>query len=56
LHPIRALMLAADILLHYLSPARLPNTLSALASGVFIAWVFETKLLPRARRVVNSRA
>lgn len=52
LNPVRALMLMVDILLHYFSPGRLPNTLSALASGVFIAWVFESKLLPRARRVM----
>ena len=51
LHPVRALMLTVDILLHYFSPQRLPNTLSALASGVFIAWMFDTKLLPRARRM-----
>jgi hypothetical protein len=51
LHPVRALMLMVDILLHYFSPGRLPNTLSALASGVFIAWLFEAKLLPRVRRV-----
>jgi hypothetical protein len=52
LHPLKALLLAVDIVLHYFSPARLPNTLSALASGVFIAWVFESKLLPRARKVM----
>ena len=51
LHPVRALMLMVDILLHYFSPGRLPNTLSALASGVFIAWLFESKLLPRVRKV-----
>jgi hypothetical protein len=54
LHPLRALMLIVDILLHYFSPARLPNTLSALASGIFIAWVFEFRLLPRVRKIVPA--
>jgi hypothetical protein len=54
LHPLRALMLMIDILLHYVSPARLPSTLSALASGIFIAWVFEFRLLPRVRKIVPA--
>jgi hypothetical protein len=56
LHPANALGLLADILAYYFSPGRLPNTLSALASGLFIAWVFEKKLLPRARRAIAGRA
>jgi hypothetical protein len=54
LHPARAVSLAIGILLHYSSPHRLPNTLSALASGIFLAWMFETKLLPRTRRLTQQ--
>lgn len=55
LHPARGLLLVVDILAHYFAPDRLGGTLSALASGFFIAWVFEKKLLPRARRAMRGR-
>lgn len=56
LNPVRIVILLRDILLFYFSPDRLPSTLSALASGIFIASVFEKRLLPRARDAIARRA
>jgi hypothetical protein len=56
LHPAHAAMLAADILLSYLSLHGLWRTVSSLVCGLVLAWTYEGVLLPRARQIRDDLA
>ena len=51
LHPAHLIWFVINIILFYVSPERLPNTIGAVLSGGFFAWAFEFKLLPHVERM-----
>jgi hypothetical protein len=50
-HPAHLVWFVINIILHYISLDRLPNTIGAVLSGGFFAWAFEFKLLPHVERL-----
>ena len=51
LHPANALFLAKDIVLYDFSAFGIWRTVSTLACGLFLAWSYETVLLPRVQQL-----